>query len=151
MKHLYILPLVLWLAACGSGPEYDQFGGGADIGAGQTPIERALASPDDFIGKPVRLVGQIQSVCKKKGCWMRVGDDQQTVFVRFKDYAFFVPLDAAGRKVVLEGQMSIKTQSVAQVKHYLEDAGKVQEAAKVTQPRKVVSFMATGVAIQKRQ
>jgi len=43
----------------------------------------------------------------------------------------------------------MKQETVEQTKHYLEDAGKHEEAAKVTEGRKLYHFMATGVAISK--
>ena len=37
------------------------------------------------------ISGEIIDVCPKKGCWMNVKVDSDTVFVKFKDYGFFVP------------------------------------------------------------
>ncbi|MGE3174064.1 MAG: DUF4920 domain-containing protein [Planctomycetota bacterium] len=128
--------------------KFDQFGAGVDS-ADAVPVERVLAAPQDFVGKSLRLRGPVQSVCQTKGCWMRIGGDPN-VFVKFKDYGFFVPLDAEGRDAILEGELAIKEQSVAERRHYLEDAGKYDEAAKVTEPLRTVTFMATGVALAKR-
>ena len=43
----------------------------------------------------VKFQSNIKEVCKKKGCWMQMDltDDKQS-FVKFKDYGFFVPLNA---------------------------------------------------------
>ena len=48
-----------------------------------------------------KMKGKIIDVCSKKGCWMRLdmGDDNE-VMVRFKDYGFFMPLNAEGEVVV---------------------------------------------------
>jgi len=44
--------------------------------------------------------GTIQEVCPVKGCWMRVTDEAgEELFVKFKDYGFFVPRDAAGQRL----------------------------------------------------
>jgi hypothetical protein len=45
--------------------------------------------------------------------------------------------------------MAMKQETVEQTRHYLEDAGKTDEAKKVTEGRKLFHFMASGVAIQK--
>ena len=80
---------------------------------------------------------------------MRVGEGEQQLFVRFKDYGFFMPLDCEGSEVVFEGEMQVSMMSVEDQKHYLEDAGKTEEAAKVTEPKRQVMFMASGVAMKR--
>jgi hypothetical protein len=127
---------------------WDHFGAGIAEGAA-TPLATVLKDPESFTGKPVRIEGPITAVCAKKGCWMHLGKQQPPVMVRFQDYGFFVPLDAAGRTTIVEGTMTMKQETVAETKHYLEDAGKHDEAAKVTEGRKLFHFLATGVAIKK--
>jgi hypothetical protein len=117
------------------------------------PVADALKKPEQFTGKTVRLTAPINSVCAKKGCWMGLGavdaSGKPEVFVKFKDYAFFVPKDAAGRTAIVEGTMTFEQETVEQTRHYLEDAGKHEEAAKVTEGRKLYKFLANGVAISK--
>lgn len=126
---------------------FAHFGEGVHAGKSLTVAE-VLAEPEAFDGKQIRVTGNINSVCQTKGCWMYVGEAKSEIMVRFKDYGFFMPLDSAGKQVVFEGVFKITEQSVAQQKHYLEDAKKPEEAAKVTTPKKVFGFMAQGVAIQ---
>ena len=38
-----------------------------------------------------KIEGTILETCAKKGCWIRLKADNDTLFVRFKDYGFFVP------------------------------------------------------------
>jgi hypothetical protein len=130
--------------------KFDHFGAGIVEGAA-TPIADVMKAPEQFTGKTVRVEAPITGVCQTKGCWMQLGSQQPTVFVKFKDYAFFVPKDASGRTAIVEGTMTMKQETVEQTKHYLEDAGKHDEAAKVTEGRKLYHFMATGVAIAKPQ
>ena len=42
--------------------------------------------------------------------------------VRFKDYGFFMPLDAKGT-VIINGNAYVSETSVEDLKHYAEDAG----------------------------
>lgn len=135
-----------------AGPKLDEkafthYGEGAHAGPVVT-IQDVLAKPELYDGKSIRLGGTIGSVCQKKGCWMRVGEAGSDVFVRFKDYGFFMPLDSAGAEVVMEGVFKVTELSVAQQQHYLEDAKKFDEAKKVTQPKKEFSFMAQGVGMK---
>ncbi len=127
---------------------WDHFGAGIAAGPA-TPLADVLEKPDDYTGKVVRIEAPITAVCKVKGCWMHLGSQQPPVMVKFKDYAFFVPKDASGRTAIVEGTMAMKQETVAQTRHYLEDAGKHDEAAKVTEGRKLYHFLATGVAIRK--
>jgi Domain of unknown function (DUF4920) len=166
MHRLLLISLAALLGACGSTSSdhttsgqsarastagYDLYGAGTSA-ASAVPVETVLAEPAAYVGKPVKVSGPIVGTCLKKGCWMRLGSAEKNVFVKFKDYGFFVPTSGVdGREAIVEGQLAVETQSIDEVKHYLEDAGKHDEAAKVTAPRQVVSFMATGVAIKKPQ
>lgn len=153
MRVLTSITLSILLAACATqkveSVAYDQFGTGIQPDAAAVEASVAVANPADYSGKPVRLSGQITGVCQTKGCWMTIGTGTTPVFVKFKDYAFFVPKDATGRTAVIEGTLTMKQETVEETKHYLEDAGKKDEAAKVTEGRRLFHFMASGVAIEK--
>ncbi len=99
----------------------------------------------------VQFQSNIKSVCKKKGCWMKMemaGDD--TSFVKFKDYAFFVPLNADNSQAIVSGKAFVDVVSVEELKHYAKDGGKsAAEIAKITKPEVTYSFMADGVYIKK--
>ncbi len=98
---------------------------------------------------PAKVVGKIEAVCQVKGCWMDfVSDDpaKPKMKVKFKDYAFFMPLDCAGKKAVVDGYAYTQTTDVAELKHLAEDAGKSkEEIASITEPKKELRFMASGV------
>ena len=98
----------------------------------------------------MKLKGEIAEVCQMKGCWMTVATgDGQTIRVTFKDYGFFVPKDAAGKKTVIEGEVKMETVDVATLKHYAEDAGKSkEEIAAITEPETKLTFVASGVEIE---
>lgn len=99
----------------------------------------------------VKVNSKIVDVCQKKGCWMNLdlGNDQ-SAFVKFKDYAFFVPKNAAGSEVIVNGKAFIEVTSVNDLKEYAKDAGKPKEAIdSIKQPETNYSFMADGVLIKK--
>ena len=99
----------------------------------------------------VKLTGTINEVCQKKGCWMTMDiGNNQTMQVKFKDYAFFVPKDASGKTVFIEGVAFTDTVPVAELQHYAEDGGKSkEEIAKITEPEVSISFEANGVILKK--
>jgi hypothetical protein len=97
----------------------------------------------------VKTVGKISEVCSVKGCWMKLdmGNDE-IVRVTFKDYGFFMPLNAEG-EVVINGKAFVSETSVDALKHYAEDAGKSQEEIDaITTPEMTYSFEADGVLLK---
>ena len=97
-----------------------------------------------------KLSGEIINVCPKKGCWMNLKVDEDTIFVKFKDYGFFVPKTGVESKLAfISGNIKKDTISVERLKHYAEDAGKgSDEIEKIVKPEFKLSFLADGVAIK---
>lgn len=100
----------------------------------------------------MKVEGEIAEVCQMKGCWMTVKTgDNETIRVTFKDYGFFVPKDAAGYKVVFEGEAKKELVDVETLKHYAEDAGKSEaEIAAITEDEMRLTFVASGVRIEEK-
>jgi len=99
----------------------------------------------------VKVIATISDVCQKKGCWMEVDlDEKNQMLVRFLDYGFFMPLDAAGTTAIIEGIAKVDTLSVAWLKHQLEDAKASQEEIDaITEPEISYSIEeATGVILK---
>ncbi|SFB95877.1 protein of unknown function [Parapedobacter composti] len=111
-------------------------------------LEAKLASDSSYTGK---IEGQVVEVCKKKGCFIRIQREGSgdPILVRFKDYGFFMPQDIVGKTVVLEGQAKVKEVSVAQQRHFAEDAGKnADEIASITEPKVDINIIADGVVVK---
>ena len=101
----------------------------------------------------IKVKGTIEDVCQKKGCWMNVDmDEENSVFVKFKDYEFFVPKDAAGSEVVMDGVAYLDTTTVEELKHYAQDAGEPDSVINaITNPEIGYGFMANGVIIKSNE
>lgn len=99
----------------------------------------------------VQFKSNIKEVCKKKGCWMQMDlSEGKKSFVKFKDYGFFVPLNADNSEAILNGKAFVNVVSVDELRHYAKDGGKSQaEINKITKPEVTYSFMADGVLIKK--
>lgn len=97
----------------------------------------------------VKVQAKIVEVCPKKGCWLKLElNNGETAMVKMKDYGFFLPLAAKGKTVVIDGKVELKTTSVAELKHYAEDAKKSKEEIDaITQPAKEVKVLAKGIVI----
>jgi hypothetical protein len=98
----------------------------------------------------IQIEAEILSTCPMKGCWMKIKAEEDTILVRFKDYGFFVPKDGVvGNKTIINGKLSVDTLSVAQLRHYAEDAGKSkEEISKIIDPEISMTFLANGVIIE---
>ncbi len=124
---------------------------------GEAISPKGALSYTEFVSKfgekekmDAKVRGTVLSVCQNKGCWMTISDGKEAppVFVKFKDYGFFMPLDAAGREIIMEGYAFKEMTSVDQLKHLAEDAGKSQEEIDaITEPKKEFKFMAHGVIL----
>ena len=88
-------------------------------------------------------------MCEKKGCWLKLDiSDGQTATVKMKDYGFFFPLAAKGKTVVIDGEVKMKTTSVAELKHYAEDAKKSKEEIDaIKEPKTEVRVLAKGIVV----
>lgn len=99
----------------------------------------------------VKVTAKVLDVCPKKGCWMSLEmPDKSVVFVKMKDYGFFVPLEMIGKQVVVEGEAKKIETSVAELKHYAEDAKKSKEEIDaITEPKKEIRLTANGILVVK--
>jgi len=99
----------------------------------------------------VQFISKIKEVCKKKGCWMNLDlTNGQDSFVRFKDYGFFVPLNADGSFAIVNGKAFIDVVSVDELKHFAKDAKKSQkEIDAIKDPKITYAFQSSGVLIKK--
>ena len=150
---LYILTCLLFSTSLllngQSNENFDTYGQSFDTAV----INNYKAEKESLLNNPqddTKLEGQILSTCPMKGCWMKIKAEEDTILVRFKDYGFFVPKDGVvGNKTVINGKISVDTLSVAQLRHYAEDAGKSKEEInKIIDPEVSITFLANGVIIR---
>jgi hypothetical protein len=98
----------------------------------------------------ITLSGNITASCKHSGCWMDLDmGNGETIHVTFKDEAFTIPLDAAGKNAVAEGIAIRELIPVETLKNYAREDGKSdEEVAAITQPFYAYEFIANGVLIE---
>ena len=92
---------------------------------------RVLSDVKKFEGKTVRLTGNVTSVCSAKGCWLKMSSPGSAleVFVKFTCpiEGRLIPVEAAGKPVIVEGKLTVKTISEEDARHIAGEAGKSQE------------------------
>jgi len=128
---------------------------GADITeTGYVSLETAQQMLEGVDSLPLKLMGIVQEVCQVKGCWMNVVSESGKgipVFVKFKDYGFFMPKNSAGKKVLMDGFIFKETTPVDELRHYAEDRGATKdEIALITQPKEELKFLAHGVLLYEK-
>lgn len=130
-------------------PSTGSFGESIDK-KGAVSAQKLPQKLDDSGSIDIKIKGTIVEVCQAKGCWMTIdlGNDE-TMRVKFKDYGFFVPKDAAGKTAIMQGVALKEEVSVADLKHLAEDAGKSdKEINAITEPQEELTFVADGVIIK---
>ncbi len=100
----------------------------------------------------ISLEGRISEVCQAEGCWVKLkntsAEGAEDILVKFKDHAFVVPKDLAGKPMIVHGTALRKTVSVEEQRHMAEDAGKsADEIAKINTPKEELRIEATGVQV----
>lgn len=160
MKNKVLLLSFLWVAlACGekkpeaSNQVFGVFGDSIQSENALTASEmytkyKSLQKGDTL---SVKFKTTINEICQNKGCWMTLDlGNKEQAFVKFKDYGFFVPMNAQKREVVVEGKAFIEETPVAELKHYAEDEGKSKAAIdSIVAPKIGYKFLAHGVLIAK--
>lgn len=108
-----------------------------------------VESKGTFQGK---ISGEIKEVCTKKGCWFAMElPNGESMRVTFKDYGFFIPTNSQGFPIVMEGVATLSETDVETLKHFAEDQGKTKEEVEaITEPKKEITFEATGVVIKSK-
>ena len=101
--------------------------------------------PERFNEKEILVRGTITEVCQKKGCWMKITDGTNVLTVRFKDYAFFVPKDAASSRVNVQGIFKNEVDE-----HIAEEAHSQADSTRHTDMDVEPSYTLTASAVEIR-
>ena len=168
-KHVAIpLLLALVLGACGSqqaadAPEaaatdaltpYDVYGESfSDEGA--VPVQAVVAEHQAYLGRSVKIEGTVAEVCQMAGCWLTLqtgdGNNIRILVARNDDgnYAFTVPKDISGRRVVVQGMLAEETLLEGTQRHLAQDAGRTVDDETLV-PKAELQVTAQGVLIEVR-
>ena len=101
-------------------------------------------------GSPVdvTITGKVTEVCQKEGCWIKVKSPDGSMMVKMKDHKFLVPVILEGKSIVINGIAETKKTTVAELRHFAEDAGKTKaEIAKITEPKTEIIVQAKGILV----
>ncbi len=139
MKHV-LWAMVIVLMACSQQERGKVFGEAPTLDQA-VQVQEVLNHPDQYNAKEILVSGVIKEICQEKGCWLSMEADGKTLLVRFKDYAFFVPKDAGGKTVKVQGVFHTEV-----IKHNHEEGNHSESCTE--QDRANYSMIASGVIIE---
>jgi len=156
MKHLLSLVFILVCLVVSAQPPKGPVTPGTSFGSeikaeGAIPVSELAQLLKDDQSHTVKVSGVVTEVCPKKGCWVSLDVPGNTkVFVKMKDYGFFVPVELTGKTVVMDAEAKLIKTSVAELKHYAEDAKKSKEEIDaITEPKEEIRLTASGIVVVK--
>ena len=118
-----------------------------------TAIAEILEAPDEWVGKRVRIEGEVSGVCTKAGCWMDLTSaDDATLRVKVDDGVIVFPEEALGHAAAAEGTVEIldldREKYVAWLEHVAEEEGREFDPADVGEaPYRIVRLRGAGAEI----
>ncbi len=133
---------------------YDVYGE-AFSDEGAVPVQAIVAERDEYIGQVVKVEGTVAEVCQMAGCWLTLqtgdGNNVRILVARKEsgDYAFTVPKDISGRRVVVQGTLAEETLLEGTQRHLAEDAGREVDEESLA-PKTELQLTAQGVLIEVR-
>jgi hypothetical protein len=119
-----------------------------------TSVSKILADPDSYVGRTVRIEGQVVNVCPMKGCWMELEERDGGARFRVKvdDGVIVFPVTAKGKIAVAEGTVESipmsREQYVAWLQHLAEERGQPFDPKSVGEgPFRILQLRGTGARI----
>lgn len=148
-KYIFLFLTAVSLAAASPAEARKAYGKTFKVEAVQSPEELMKKMESQPTIEGVVVKGKIAQVCQAEGCWMKLKNTKgEDILVKFKDHAFLIPKDMAGKNTVVYGTAVKKTISVEEQRHMAEDAGASSEKiAAITEPKTEVRIESTGIII----
>ena len=118
-----------------------------------TKVSEILDSPEQYLGREVKVEGMIVEVCARRGCWMELAGDRQYEKIRIKvdDGVIVFPLSARGKKALVQGRVEAISMSLDEARrfyaHQAEEKGTAFDPSTVTGPVDFYQIRAAGAVI----
>jgi hypothetical protein len=157
VRTLGLLGAAALLAACGAGSAAGTVYGKPLASAQTVPVADVIARAAELDGKQVRVEGPISDVCAKRGCWMKVADENGPATITFKveDGVMVFPLDAKGKWAVADGTVRRIPLTLEQTRERFaneaKEAGRPFDPASVKEPLVYVRLDGLGATVRDRK
>jgi hypothetical protein len=131
---------------------------GAPLATAETlPLADLVRRAAELDGKQVRVEGTVADVCAKRGCWIKVAEEDGPAAVVFKvqDGVMVFPMSAKGKWAVADGTVRRTELTLEQTRKRMEaeakEAGKPFDPASVTEPTVSVRLDGIGASVRDRK
>ncbi len=93
-----------------------------------TDIARLAKDPKKYVGQTVRIDGTVKKVCQGAGCWVEVASGKGVTFLaKSLDESVLLPKDCAGRKIVVQGIVTMMPAKDAEAHQHADHAAEGHE------------------------
>jgi hypothetical protein len=129
-------------------PASSSFGSGVSEATPFVDLAELEKSPGGYDGKVVRTRGEVVAVCQAAGCWADIRPQGASAnagppaHLTMHQHAFFLPKNLKTRVAEVEGKVTVRALSQAEVDHYNG------EGASLVAGAPMVTLDATGVAVR---
>lgn len=100
-------------------------------------IETLMADPEAYLGKVVKVKGEVKEVCPMAGCWMDITAGDSKVRIKVKDGEIVFDQKLEGKQVLAEGTVYkfdlTQEQAVGYFKHMAEEKNEPFDPASITE------------------
>jgi len=150
MKRLIIFLIIL--ISVNVLPQSEKYGREISL-TEKTDISKIIASPEDYVDKTVLVEGEVLDVCQMAGCWMELKSDaeNQKIKIKVKDGDIVFPVDAKGKKALVEGTVYkielTKEEAIEYYEHVSAEQGTDFDASTITGPITIYQIKGLGARI----
>jgi len=153
MSRRALLWILLTIVLAGPALAAETYGGGVTL-TETTSIGKILAEPDLYVGRQVRVEGEVTDVCPMKGCWMEIAEPEGArLRIKVDDGAIVFPPTAKGKRVVAEGVLEKipmdREEYIGWASHVAHEKGETFEESKIGNgPFNVLQIRGLGARIE---
>jgi starvation-inducible outer membrane lipoprotein len=153
MMRMFLILAVIAMSPAVAFPEETKLGQPVDVAAA-TSISDILAQPESYLGRTVRIEGEVTNVCPEMGCWMEVRDPQTRKSLRVKvdDGQIVFPKTAKGRMVTAQGKIEkmalTREQYIAYLEHEAQELGTKADTSGVKSGATIYRLRGAGAVIR---
>jgi hypothetical protein len=100
-------------------PSAQTFGSAPTLSGAALDVEQVLAAPKTYLQQRIKCQGTVSRVCEAAGCWLELRADVAGAGLRvpMAGHSFFVPQTIIGKRAVVEGTLSARQLSDAELVH----------------------------------
>lgn len=93
-----------------------------------TSIESLAKDSKKYVGRTVRIDGTVKKVCQGTGCWVEVASSKGVTFLaKSLDESVLLPKDCAGRKIMVQGVVTMLPAKDAEAHQHAEPVAEGHE------------------------